>query len=345
LIVQEKRGLNKGAWVMRFGENAREDKILVKSDGTATYTAKDIAYHLWKFGLAKADFNYAIWNKQENGEMLWTTKEGSDKKAAHPKNKFGHADKVINVIDARQAYPQNIVKEALRRLGFKQQAANYRHLAYGVVYLSAKSLETLGYVIPKNQEEKSSFAISGRAGIGVMADDLMAKVEEKVRKINPKLNAAEIKHLSAAIIRYYLLSLRPEKDVTFDIDAALQVDGNTGAYLQYAYARACHILQKAKGRPSPLRLPTILSASETALLKQLTFLEEVIDEAAENLNPSLLCDYLWNLANGFAKFYETSPVLSSEEPARSFRLRLTAEVKTTLATGLQLLGITPLEKI
>ena len=346
LIIKETSGPNKGAWVVRFGTSPREDKILVRSDGTTTYTAKDLAYELWKFNKAGLDFSYAVWGKQENGERLWTTKEGTDKPARKPKVHFGHGDEAILVIDARQSYPQMVIKETIRKLGFKKEAESYHHLAYGVVSLSAQTMRALGHKIePSTEEEKASFTMSGRAGIGVKADDLVDKVKEKIGKINRHLKSRELELLARAVIRYYLLSVRPEKEVVFDIENALQTDGSTGAYLEYSYARASNILNKVRKELTSFRLPTVLSEEEELLLKKLSLFEEVVSEASEKHDPSLLCDYLWQLSSSFAKFYETNPVLKAPEPQYSFRLRLVKRFRELLETGMELLGIVPLEKI
>ncbi len=346
IVIKEKVGPNAGAWVVRFGSDPREDKILVKSDGTTTYTAKDLAYELWKFGRTTSDFRYGVFSWQQNGTALWTTKEGTDKPVRPLKDKkFGQAEKVIVVIDTRQSYPQTVIKEVLKRLGFKKEAENYHHLAYGVVYLSPKTFQSLGYKTTATEEDKKAFAFSGRAGIGVKADDLLDQVEATVKKINPKLSAKALRALARAIVRYYLLSSRVEKDLIFDTKSALSTDGNTGAYLLYAYARASNILKKAGEKSVSPRFPTLLTEEEKALLKKIALSEETIQNAARELDPSFLCDYLWQLSNLFARFYETNPVISAPEPQRSFRLRLVAAFREILELTLRLLGIEPLEKI
>src|SRR5258708_9470096 len=123
VIVYVEQGKNAGCWVMPWddGEDAGEDavavedegdaeaaKILVKSDGVATYTAKDIAYQLCKFGLLGLDFHYRSWDPAHPGKPATTT---SDAAVADPDGRgFGNASPVVNVIDARQAYPQQVVK-------------------------------------------------------------------------------------------------------------------------------------------------------------------------------------------------------------------------------------------
>jgi len=173
-IVHETVGPNAGCWVVPFGgiTETREgiksqDKILVRSNGTVTYTGKDIAYQLWKFGVLGLDFGYRRWSVQWNGQELWTT---TDDPSQRPSHTFSRADRVLNVIDVRQSYPQEVVYESLRRLGFVQQADESVHLAYEVVALSAEAARTLGVPV---EQGKTTYAFSGRQGIEVKADDLL----------------------------------------------------------------------------------------------------------------------------------------------------------------------------
>src|SRR4030043_665095 len=122
----EKEGPNEGCWVVPFGglveteEGIKSlDKILVRSNGSVTYTGKDVAYQLWKFGLLKKDFLYRMWGTQLNGEDLWTTAQDGKEGEKLPR-RFGHPHRVINVIDTRQSYPQQVVVECLRLIGFGQ---------------------------------------------------------------------------------------------------------------------------------------------------------------------------------------------------------------------------------
>ncbi len=133
-------GKNAGCWVMQLpsdkevsengavsgGDDAAaeepselaEAKIIVRSNGTVTYVGKDIAYHLWKFGLLKRDFHYRRFHTHPDGHEAWTTDSKSDDAGAP---EFGHAHEVYNVIDSRQAYPQKVVVAGLRALGTRRR--------------------------------------------------------------------------------------------------------------------------------------------------------------------------------------------------------------------------------
>src|SRR5439155_15878973 len=172
-IVHETEGPNAGCWVVPFGGVTEtkdgvksQDKILVRSNGTVTYTGKDIAYQLWKFGLLDADFRYKLWGVQANGEELWTSAPDGE-----PRSEFGHADEVVNVIDVRQSYAQQIVYHSLAQLGYAEQSERSHHLSYEVVSLSKAAARELGVAVEESGREVH--AMSGRQGLGVKADDLI----------------------------------------------------------------------------------------------------------------------------------------------------------------------------
>ena len=111
-----------------------EAKIIVRSTGTVTYVGKDIALHLWKFGLLDRDFHYHRFYKHPDGHQAWITASERDDPGAPA---FGHAHEVFNVIDSRQSYPQQVVVAGLRALGYTAEADHLKHFAYNVVALDA----------------------------------------------------------------------------------------------------------------------------------------------------------------------------------------------------------------
>src|SRR6266513_3015612 len=180
LLEKPETGKAAGCWILPFGEEDAQaeegdhtsDKILVRSDGTATYTAKDIAYQLWKFGLVDdpqigIQFHFVPWGRQHDGRLLWTMKAPQDDSTIIEEGdprRFGHAKRVINVIDVRQSYLQQVLYESLRRLGFTEQADNSIHLAYEVVTLSASTAARLGV---DTSDGRDFYPMSGRKGIEI----------------------------------------------------------------------------------------------------------------------------------------------------------------------------------
>ena len=141
VLYLETAGKSAGCWVMRRagaeplpeGGVDEDAKIIIRSNGTVTYVGKDIAYHLWKFGLLGKDFGYTKFHEYADHVCWASTMEGED---PHPS--FGHADAIYNVIDSRQDDPQAQVKEALRALGFTAEADRYTHLNYAMVALTPR---------------------------------------------------------------------------------------------------------------------------------------------------------------------------------------------------------------
>src|SRR5438132_4287511 len=150
------------------------DMILVRSNGTVTYTGKDIAYQLWKFGLLDRTFSY---RKFPAPYTLWETTHDDVSDPSAPK--FGGAKRVYNVIDVRQAYLQKVVREGLQLLGHAREAENSIHFSYEMVALTPATANALGIEISADDAKKSYLEMSGRKGLGVKADDLMDALQSK----------------------------------------------------------------------------------------------------------------------------------------------------------------------
>ncbi len=370
-VVFETEGPNKGCWVVRFGkgliqtENGvkSEDKVLVRSNGTVTYTGKDIAYQMWKFGVLGQDFLYKPWGTQANGQELWTT--APDGK---PMDRFGKAERVVNVIDVRQSYTQHIVYDCLKKLGFKKEARNSTHLDYEVVVLSNSAAAELG--VDVNAEEPGTQAMSGRKGVGVKGDDL---IDETVKRLAEKVHSADSAPvLAAAAIRYFMSRITTGKMIVFDFDEAMRTTGDTGVYCEYAHARACSILRKAAetypnsgastlvdGVSDPqgaaaVTIPDRITVPEENLVKKIAEMPSVLRKAGKELSPAPVARYAFELATVFTDFYETPdpdaaeqvPFIKIEDPIlRSYRLALVDAFRQCMANCLDALGIAPLERI
>ncbi|MGB9336267.1 MAG: arginine--tRNA ligase, partial [Candidatus Acidiferrales bacterium] len=245
-------GKNAGCWVMPLeegvgggagdeGEDSDADrnvKIIVRSTGTVTYVGKDIAFHLWKFGLLQRDFYYRPFYKHPTGREAWITSsvESNEEGAASggPTNtsrlreqpEFGKASSVYNVIDTRQTYPQQVVAAGLRAGGFDAQAEHLKHLAYDVVALTPRCAAELGYEIPSEDAKKQYVDISGRKGQGVKADDLIDKLMEATRhevdERHPETSAIEreenARRIAVGALRYFLLKFTRGTIIAFDFE-------------------------------------------------------------------------------------------------------------------------------
>lgn len=304
------------------------DKVLVRSNGVLTYTAKDIAYHLWKFGLLGKEFRYKPF-----AGRLWSTHADGVKKSG-----IGRADTVINVIDHRQEYPQTAVKEALRALGFAEQADRLKHAGYGVVSLSPATAAGLGIDI---SDGRASYPMSGRQGIGIKIADLLDRMESVIDGKRSRKAGLSSRAIAAASIRYYLLRFHLQTEIVFDLEQATEISGNTGVYLLYAHARACGILDKAgyadAGFAPPRRAEW--TAQERGLMRALAYGPETKHKAAAELAPNVLCAYAHELTTLFNHFYAACPILKAEGDVRHARLWLTARFRETLREALDALGL------
>lgn len=358
----ETEGKNSGCWVMDLGnsepgkaeeESAAEDvKIIVRSNGTVTYVGKDIAYHMWKFGLLGKDFSYAPFYVYPDGATVWHT----GKEAQNGAPEFGQASEAYAVIDTRQAYLQNIVAAAFRALGFQDQAEHLHHFAYEVVTLSPACAQEMGYDIRPEDQERNYVEVSGRKGLGLKADDLIDmlvnKACEEVRSremtTDPEEQSAYGGMIAVSALRYFLLKFSCHVIITFDFKEALAFEGETGPYLQYTVVRARNIFRKYTESGKTISLPFDMKRHfegedgtafwELAVLA--AQLEMVADQAISTTEPAAVSKYAFRLAQSFNNFYHRFHILSEADPTRqSFLLYLVHVVERTLTQTLELLGI------
>jgi arginyl-tRNA synthetase len=344
ILVFETTGKNIGCWVIRL-EN-EEDKVIIRSDGTTTYVAKDIPYAAWKLGFVNDPFFYYVYDRQWDQSELWATSLQSNRlNNNHPK--FNSADVAITVIDARQDRLQRIISKVLSQLHDKMK--EYYHLGYESLTLSSETAKTLGFDIGN----KKFVHMSGRKGISINADyilDLLhAKAYEEVKDRNKNLSDDTLHEIAEEIavsaIRYNLIRQDRDKIITFDLSESLSLEGDTGPYLQYAYARSLHIIERSD--QNFMVKPELLSLEqEIDLIKQMSKFDLIVEESAKSLDPKLIARYSYDLASKFNLFYEKVPVLKGNDTqAMHSRLALVKAFSLTLKNALDLLGISPLNKM
>jgi arginyl-tRNA synthetase len=346
ITTLQTEGKNKYCWVIKL-EN-EEEKVIVRSDGTATYIAKDIPYAAWKLGLVEDPFFYYKFADQWDESILWaTTLNPNPGNLGHPT--FNSGEKVITIIDSRQARLQRIIATVLSHL--QSNNDKYIHLAYEAMTLSADTAKSLGLDIGDRQ----FMHISGRKGIYINADYILDKLQttayQEVRKRNPDISnditnriAEEI---SISAIRYNLIKQDLDKIITFDIVDSLSLEGNTGPYLQYTYARSQRILEKYGNKNvSSENFGLLIQEAEVDLIKTIAKMDLVIEETVKTLNPKLLARYAYDLATAFNIFYEKVPVLREKNKETMFsRLALVKAFGVTLNNIFNVLGISALENM
>ena len=159
------------------------DKVIVRSNGTTTYTGKDIAYQLWKLGQLGLDLNYRVFREYDDGDKVWVTIGGMKSESASGVEapRFGGAAKVYNVIDSRQSYTQEVVRRGVAAVAPQLGEEASVHLAYEMVALSPAASEDLGLEL-SDEDRARPFTRGGRRGLGVKGDALLTASKPCVRE-------------------------------------------------------------------------------------------------------------------------------------------------------------------
>jgi arginyl-tRNA synthetase len=387
VLTYESEGKNKGCWVMRRagttadrvsgGDSAaqavtddnddlpsgiaeEDQKVIVRSNGTVGYVGKDIAYHMWKFGLLGRDFGYRKFYRYPNQHDCWISATEGEKTHPH----FGDVAEIYNVIDARQSEAQNTVIEALRGLGHNEAADHYTHFSYEMVALTPRCAAELGYTLSEEDKTRSYIEVSGRKGFGVKADDLLDQLivsaKSEVDSRHPQLTDAErlaiATQISIGALRYFMLKFTKQSVIAFDFKEALSFEGETGPYAQYAVVRAASIFKKAAIDPdvfaeniaskvSTEHFAEFLQADHGTEIWELWLAASktsyIVDQCIATTEPAHLAKHAFQLAQLFNTFYHRHPILSEPDDQRKqFLLATVAIVRRELIRILTVMGIT-----
>ncbi len=383
VLSYETEGKNKGCWVMRRAGTGRaavgsittpqepeasdneptaervseeDQKVIVRSNGTVGYVGKDIAYHMWKFGLLGRDFGYCKFYRYPNQHDCWISTTAGQKDHPH----FGDVAEIYNVIDARQSEAQSTVIEALRGLGHDEAAGHYTHFSYEMVALTPRCAAELGYFLSDEDKSRSYIEVSGRRGFGVKADDLIdqliASAQKEVDSRHPELADEERLQIAAQIaigaLRYFMLKYTKQSVIAFDFKEALSFEGETGPYAQYAVVRATSIFKKA-GLEAENFAPSNSTEEFTQFLNHASGNEiwelwlaasktaYVVDQCIATTEPAYLAKHVFQLAQLFNTFYHRHPILSEpDEKRKQFLLMTVAVARRELIRALAIMGIT-----
>lgn len=396
-IYYETEGKNKGCWLMKAEtdnvkdlentenkettEDAQDnqydaDKILVRSNGTVTYTGKDIAYHLWKLGQLGLDFKYRPFYTYPDGKEVFitTSQETSDNKTDLG---FGNGVAYFNVIDVGQSYPQAYVKLGVKLLSTDDRIDRSAHLAYEKVVLTPASAKELGYELSEEDAKRTQVSMSGRKGLGVKADDLMTKMEEKARqKVDERYKDASVEERQAIIhkimvssLRYFLMKYTRSSIIAFDFEEALAFQGEAGPYVLYAVVRVNSIFRNLieKGKSIEVKLTSDEINSVLFLKDDIGWdgnylwtmiylasrLSDVLRLSIASLEPTHLAKYVYQLAASFSNFYrfqkdgkDVYKIIDETDPIRYQLLVATVGyIRRQLEQALWILGIEPAQKM
>ncbi|MEM4841332.1 MAG: arginine--tRNA ligase [Candidatus Aenigmatarchaeota archaeon] len=311
--------------------------VLIKSDGTLTYLAKDIAYAFWKHSLLSKSFLFSFLLKQPNGKELYQT----DKFGREIKD-FENFDMSINVIGREQSENQYVIENLIKELTNKK----YIYYSYGLVFISKKVANSLGIEV-----EKDFLKMSGRKGLVVNVDDLIKKFEEKVRETLEKRNIKDdelVKKIVKSCLRYEMVKLDKNKDLIFDFDEALRLDGNTALYLMYTYARINSIVRNLE-KIGELKINDFdceLNEEEKNLAKEILKFDSVINSVAKTLEINQLANYIYELSKKFNVFYEKCRIIDEKDKdKKELRKVLLLITKNILENAFDILGIEKVERI
>jgi arginyl-tRNA synthetase len=354
VLYFENDGKNKGCWVMSRAtppvgdedgpKSTDEDaKVIVRSNGTVTYVGKDIAYHLWKFGLLGRDFGYKLFFTYPDHECWISAEHGEE---PHPH--FGGAQAIYNVIDARQSDPQANVIQALRGMGDTDQADHYTHFSYEMVALTPRCAVDLGYDVSPEDLMRPYIEVSGRKGFGVKADDLIDKLIAATRaEVDARQTGRDeaerqriAEQIAVGALRYFMLKFTRNSVIAFDFKDALSFEGETGPYIQYAVVRIRNIFRKAGMTEDAVLAEFAELADESvksylatedaediwALWLRAARRTQVLEQCIATSEPAYLARHAFQLAQEFNNFYHKHHILTEEDPARKTFLLATAAV-------------------
>lgn len=365
-----------GCWVMRSADDSEDgektehelDKVIVRSNGTVTYTGKDISFHLWKLGQLDLDFYYRRFHTYAGGQVAWiTTSNPNENDPAHPR--FGSAAAYFNVIDIGQAYPQHYVKLGVMAVDHDERVERSAHLGYEKVVLSVATAEQLGQHVTEEDRKRGVVSMSGRKGLGVKTDDFIDQLEAnalaEVANRHPELSADEQKQVAHKIavgaLRYFLLKFTRNSIISFDFKEALAFDGETGPYIQYSVVRANSIFRKLVdagidpsaadvGDVDHKRIGELLSGESGDDLWSVLYLAQrladVVRGAVAALEPAVVAKWAFQLAQRFNIFYHNHHILSEQDAARrALLVAIASVVRRQLIGALDVLGIEAPERM
>lgn len=334
-------------------EYAKEEKqyqILIKSDGVATYVAKDIAFAMWKLGYLNRDFSYDTFAHDEEWNIIYTTHTWSE---TNREWHFGRYNQAITVIDNRQIPPQQIVRSSLKLLGYLSDEKKYEPLGYGVVYLTPKTLLDLWFHLTEEEKSEKRLPFASRKWRTVTMDEMLEMLHKKAyretKERNPEKYDVRLDDVAEKIavssLRFFLTKTDISKDIVFDIEEVLDMQWETWAYVLYAWARMKAILDQSEMIVPVCDFSLLAEEIEFKIVKKISELEWIINFAKDNLQPHLICRFLLDLARLANEYYAKVKILSAPEDVKKARLYLIQNMVETLSKAMDLIGMKFLERM
>jgi len=292
-------------------------------------------------------------HRYPSGHQCWVSSDYEHGEPDHPH--FGDVSAIYNVIDARQAEAQNTVVDALRGMGYNQQAGHYTHFSYEMVALTPRCAQELGYTLSEDEWGKAYIEVSGRRGFGVKADDLMdaliASARKEVDSRHSELNGEErhsiARQIAMGALRYFMLKFTKNSVIAFDFKDALSFEGDTGPYAQYAVVRASNIFRKAGVEPEQVKAGHFGKFLEGEAGNEIWELwltaaktSQIVDQCIATTEPAYAAKHAFQLSQLFNNFYHRHRIIGEPDQDRqAFLFATAAVVRRELTRVLALMGI------
>lgn len=335
-------------------EYAKEEKqyqILIKSDGVASYIGKDISFAMRKLWYLNDNFAYENFAQEPDGNIIYTS---TNKKPDDQTHDFGNYNKAITVIDNRQIPAQKIVHSALKLLWFLSESKQYSPLGYGVVYLTPKTLLNLGYKLTPEEQAEKRLPFSSRKWRTVTIDEMLENLHKKAysetKERNPDKDQARLENTAEQIaigsLRFFLIKWDINKDIVFDIEDVLNMEGETGAYVMYTWARIQSIIDQAPPISQSKNMWELLTSPyEFNLIKKLSEFNNIILQTKDELAPHNMAKFLFELSTLINAYYAHVKILGSEATTKDARIFLLQKTRETLKQWMSLIGMPFLERM
>ncbi|MBI2628702.1 arginine--tRNA ligase [Candidatus Pacearchaeota archaeon] len=329
IISHSKKGFDRVYTMMNVNFNETTGQSLFSIKG------KTEVFNALKKGIAKRESDGAIYIEFDNLPKKYVLRSNStasyitqDIGAAIERYKKYKFDKMIYVTDFRQELHFNQLFQILKKLGY-DFSDKLVHVGFGTVNFGKEIMAT-------------------RQGKVILLEDVLKKtIDKSQQEIKKRKTKGNAEIIGVGAIKYSFLKNDPVKDVNFSWEHSLNFEGDSGPYLQYSYARASSIIRKSeksklKSKSKNYNIPE-LTSQEISLIKKISEFPEVVEKAEKQLNPSIIANYSFQLAQSFNEFYHSCKVIGDD--CEAFRLKLVNAFRTTIKNSLYLLGIEVMEEM
>ena len=243
---------------------------------------------------------------------------------------------VIYTVGNEQDYHFKVLFKILNRLGYTW-SKNLHHLSYGMVDLPSGKMKSREGTVVDADEIVSEMKLSASN----LSEDL-GKIENYSKSEKDKLNSI----IGLGALKYFILKVDPKKRILFDPNESIDFNGNTGPFIQYAYARIQSLIRKEKFSNTKINLDTNINEKEKDILKQLTQFPIAVKSAADNYSPALIANYAFELVKTFNSYYQSTTILKINDlEIKNFRLTLSNKVGEVIKSSMKLLGVEVPEKM